>query len=549
MSDARYFLNLKPTNLNSRLPRQSLKDAMTNFHVVIVGGGITGLSAAYYLQQAAAEPGVNLTYTLLEQSDRWGGKIATETIADLADDPFIVEAGPDSFITQKPWGLQLARELGLTDDLLPTNDGRRQTFVLNKGKPTPLPDGVMMIVPTKITPFALSPLLSPLGKLRMGLDLFIPPKTDGADETLAEFIERRLGAEALDKIAEPLMSGIYNAEAERQSLLATFPRFRDIEEKHGSLIKGMLAGKKARANGHAAANGSSSAANGRSSATNGRTPTSMFMSMKGGMADLVAALRAQLTGECLLETAVTRIETADWRLENLPSPTAYTLRLDNGRTLTADAIILAVPAYVAARLIGDLAPDAAAELATIRYVSTGTISLAYRRSEIDHPLNGFGVVIPRSENRSINAITWTSTKFDQRAPEGYALLRVFFGGSRTPQMMDIPDGELLHSVRRELADIMGLTAVPVFHRIYRWPQANPQYDVGHLERVAAIEAALPPGIHVTGSPYRGIGIPDCVRQAQETARRIVTEWTLIDPKDLTSTNLASGVAKPLGSSR
>ena len=511
---------------------------MTNFHVAIIGGGITGLSAAYYLQQAAAD--LNLTYTLLEQSDRWGGKIATETINDLADEPFIVEAGPDSFITQKPWGLQLARELGLADDLLPTNDGRRQTFVLNKGRPTPLPDGVMMIVPTKITPFALSPLLSPLGKLRMGLDLFIPPKTDGADETLAEFIERRLGAEALDKIAEPLMSGIYNAEAERQSLLATFPRFRDIEEKHGSLIKGMLAGKKARASHAPAANGA---------AANGRPPTSMFMSMKGGMADLVAALRAQLTGECLLETAVTRLETREWRLENPQSPTTYTLTLDNGRILTADAIILAVPAHTAARLIGDLAPEAAAELETIRYVSTGTISLAYRRDEINHPLNGFGVVIPRSENRSINAITWTSTKFDQRAPEGYALLRVFFGGSRTPQMMDIPDGELLHQVRRELAAIMGLTAVPVFHRIYRWPQANPQYDVGHLERVAAIEAALPAGIHVTGSPYRGIGIPDCVHQAQETARRIVTEWTREDPKGLTSTNLASGVAKPLGSSR
>ncbi|MBP6469166.1 MAG: protoporphyrinogen oxidase [Chloroflexi bacterium] len=487
---------------------------MTNFHVAIIGGGISGLSAAYYLQQAASS---GLTYTLLEQSDRWGGKIATETVTDLADEPFIVEAGPDSFITQKPWGLQLARELGLTDELLPTNDGRRQTFVLHKGKPTPLPDGVMMIVPTKMTPFALSPLLSPLGKLRMGLDLFIPPKTDGADETLAEFIERRLGAEALDKIAEPLMSGIYNAEAERQSLLATFPRFRDIEEKHGSLIKGMLAGKKARASQPPAANG------------NGRPPTSMFVSMKAGMNDLVTTLRAQLTGECLLETAVTRIETRDWRPESKPSisslqsPSTYTLTLDNGRTLTANAIILAVPAYIAARLIGDLAPDAAAELDAIRYVSTGTISLAYRRDEIDHPLNGFGVVIPRSENRAINAITWTSTKFDQRAPEGYALVRVFFGGSRTPQMMDIPDGELLHQVRRELAAIMGLTAVPVFHRIYRWPQANPQYDVGHLDRVVAIEAALPAGIHVTGSPYRGIGIPDCIHQAQDTARLVIAE--------------------------
>ncbi|MCB8983740.1 MAG: protoporphyrinogen oxidase [Ardenticatenaceae bacterium] len=495
------------------------------FDVVIVGGGITGLSAAWYLQQERQAGERPFRYALLEQTDRWGGKIATETITGLAAEPFVVEAGPDSFITQKPWGLELARALGLQDDLLPTNDGRRQTFVLHKGQPTPLPDGVMMIVPTKITPFALSPLLSPLGKLRMGLDLFIPPKTDGADETLAEFIERRLGAEALDKIAEPLMSGIYNAEAERQSLLATFPRFRDIEEKHGSLIKGMLAGKKARAS-------RSPSANGRSAA-----PTSMFMSLQGGMADLPAALQAQLTGECLLETAVTSIETGDWISENLPSPvsdlpspTAYTLTLDNGRILTANTVILAVPAHVAAQLLGDVAPDAAAGLVAIRYVSTGTISLAYRRDEIDHPLNGFGVVIPRSENRPINAITWTSTKFDRRAPEGYALLRVFFGGSRNPQMMDVDDGELVETVRRELAEIMSITAVPVFHRIYRWRQANPQYDVGHLERVAAIEAALPAGIFVTGSPYRGIGIPDCVRQAQQTAQQVILQLSAASSK-------------------
>jgi len=493
------------------------------FDVVIVGGGIAGLSAAWYLQQERRADARPFRYALLEQADRWGGKIATDTIEDLAAEPFVVEAGPDSFITQKPWGLQLARELGLNDDLLPTNDGRRQTFVLHKGKPTPLPDGVMMIVPTKITPFALSPLLSPLGKLRMGLDLFIPPKTDGADETLAEFIERRLGSEALDKIAEPLMSGIYNAEAERQSLLATFPRFRDIEEKHGSLIKGMLAGKKARASHSPAAN--STAANGRSPA-----PTSMFMSLQGGMADLPAALRARLTGDCWLETAVTKIETEDWRLEtressaaSLQSPVSYALTLQDGRTLRTRAIILAVPAYVAARLLRDVAPAAATGLAAIRYVSTGTVSLGFRQDEINHPLNGFGVVIPRSENRAINAITWTSTKFDQRAPEGFALLRVFFGGSRTPEMMDVADAELVKTVRRELAEIMGITAVPVFHRIYRWRRANPQYDVGHLDRVDAIETALPANVYVTGSPYRGIGIPDCVHQARQTIQRLILE--------------------------
>lgn len=197
----------------------------------------------------------------------------------------------------------------------------------------------------------------------------------------------------------------------------------------------------------------------------------------------------------------------------------FNLKLNDGSTLAAGAVVLAVPAFVAAHLLADLAPEAAAALNEIRYVSTGTVSLGYRRVDVNHPLDGFGIVIPRSEQRRINAITWTSTKFDRRAPHGHALLRVFFGGSRTPDMMEVDDAELLRTVRRELREIMKLDAEPLFHRIYRWPRSNPQYDVGHLDRVAAIEAALPAGLYVTGSPYRGIGIPDCVHQGQETARK------------------------------
>jgi oxygen-dependent protoporphyrinogen oxidase len=485
---------------------------MTHSQVIIIGGGISGLSAAYHLQQAAAEAGLPLNYTLLEQADRWGGKIATETVTGYSDTPFIVEGGPDSFITQKPWALQLARELGLDDALLPTNDHLRKTFVLNNGRPTPLPDGVMLIVPTKIKPFALSPLISPLGKLRMGLDLFIPPKTDDEDETLAQFIERRLGSEALDKIAEPLMSGIYNADAHKQSLMATFPRFRAIEQKYGSLTKGMLAAQKARA---------------QASRNGGSPKPAMFTSMKSGMSAFVDEIQGRLTGDLRLETAVTQIKIEEQRLKppNLQS-SIFNLHLNDGSTLTADAVILAIPAFAAAALLGELAPDAAETLNSIRYVSTGTISLAYRRDELNHPLDGFGVVIPRSEKRPVNAITWTSTKFNRRAPHGYALLRLFFGGSRTPEMMDVGDADLLRIVRRELFEIMGVSADPVFHRIYRWQRSNPQYDVGHLERVAAIEAALPPNLFVTGSPYRGVGLPDCVRQGKETAERIIKDLRL-----------------------
>lgn len=460
------------------------------YDVAIVGGGISGLATAWYLQQAG------LSTTVLESSDRWGGKIQTEaTAVPNTTTPFILESGPDSFLTQKPWAWQLARELGMDDRFLPTNDHMRQVYVLNKGKPTPLPDGVMLIVPTKVAPFALSPLISWPGKLRMGMDLFIKPKTDGEDETLAEFIERRLGSEALDKIAEPLMSGIYNADAERQSLMATFPRFRAIEEKHGSLIKGMLAARRA-------------SANGRGPNPNHQKPPSAFVSFKSGMRELVETLVPRLTGDLRLSTAVVN-------LTQFGDTTMLTL--DDGTAVAARHVVLAVPAYIAADLVEGVAPDAAATLREIRYVSTGTISLAYRRDTLGHPLNGFGIVIPRSEKRRINAITWTSTKFDRRAPEEYALLRVFFGGSRTPEMMDLDDEALSTAVRQELHALMGIDTPPLFQRIFRWYRANPQYDVGHLGRVEAIEDALPAGLHVTGSPYRGIGVPDCVKQAKATA--------------------------------
>jgi oxygen-dependent protoporphyrinogen oxidase len=473
--------------------------------VVIIGGGIAGLSTAWYLQRQAAEKGLALHYTVLEKSSRWGGKILTERVDGDSDQPFVVEGGPDSFITQKPWALQLARELGLEKRLLGTNDDRRKVYVLNNGRPTPLPDGVLLIVPTKIKPFALSPLISIPGKLRMGLDLVIPPKMDGQDETLADFITRRLGSEALDKIAEPLMSGIYNAEAERQSLLATFPRFRALEEKHGSLIKGMLASRKAQ----------QQRAGSGASGQPAKRPLSMFVSLQDGLDELVRVLPGKLTGDLHLNTSVMDVQQLDGR---------FSLTLNDGRRLAADAVVLAIPAYNAAGLIDGIAPEAAAGLDSIRYVSTGTISLAFRRQDVALP-EGFGLVIPRSEQRLINAVTITSTKFDRRAPDDHVLLRVFFGGSRRPEMMEVDDEQLSSMVLSELEAIMGIDAQPLFRRIYRWHRANPQYDVGHLERVEAIERALPAGLYVTGSPYRGIGIPDCVHQGQQTAERIVSDGT------------------------
>lgn len=463
-----------------------------NPHVAIVGGGITGLAAAWYLQQAG------IGYSVLEASARWGGKIHTEQVQiDGADAPFIVEAGPDSFIAQKPWAAQLAREIGMGDALLGTNDDKRRIYVLNRGKLTPLPDGLLLIVPTRFLPFALSPLISIPGKLRMGLEMFIPAKRDDEDETLADFMRRRLGQEALDKLGEPLMSGIYNTDPEDQSLLATFPRFRKLESDYGSLTRGMLASRRKAA--------AQAPANGRKS--------SMFYSFREGMGVLVDGLVRQLHGDLRLNAPVRQVTQA--------AGAGYTLSLDGGDTLSASHLLLTVPAPVSARLLAPVLPDAVQMLEQQVYVSTGTLSLAYRTADLPGVPESFGVVIPRSENRAINAVTYSSVKFDHRAPSGYQLIRVFFGGSRSPGTLALADDAVVETVRDELRRIYSITADPVFTRLYRWSQATPQYGVDHLQRVAALEAQLPPDVYVAGSAFRGIGVPDCVHQAQQAAESIV----------------------------
>ncbi|MCI0711516.1 MAG: protoporphyrinogen oxidase [Chloroflexi bacterium] len=471
-----------------------------NLHVAIIGGGISGLSTAWYLQQAQYR-GLGVTYTVLEASNRWGGKVLTEFVQDVAPEPFIIEGGPDSFLAlQKPWALQLARELGLEDRLMSTNDDRRTIYVLVNGKLVPMPDGIYLIAPTRIMPFARTALFSPFGKLRMALDFILPKGNPTVDESLGNFIGRRMGREAVDKLAEPLMAGIYNADPYKLSIQATFPRFVEMEQKYGGLILGMLAGNKMRqemTQEHPAES----------------RKVGMFVTFYQGTEVIIGELVSQLTGDMRLNTAVTGIE----RIED----DSYDLMLDDGTVLNAHQVVMAVPAYTAAELLEPMTAGAARILNEIRYVDTGTITLAYEAGELNHPLDGFGVVIPISERRNINALTWTSTKFDHRAPEGYQLIRAFVGGSRTPEMVNKPDEEILQIVRNELHEIMDVTAEPIFHRIYRWPQSTPQYDVGHLERVEAIESRLPFGIFLTGSPYRGIGMPDCVKQGKQTADTII----------------------------
>ncbi len=487
------------------------------FQVAIVGGGISGLSTAWYVEKQAAALGVPVVCTIYESAGRWGGRILTD-IVEREEGRFVVEGGPDSFITaQKPWAVDLAVELGLAERLLGTNDAARKVYVLSKGRPVPLPDGVFLLVPTKFKPFLLSPLISPAGKLRMGLDLFIPARKGDADETLGDFVTRRLGSEALDKIAEPLLSGIYNAEAQRQSLLATFPRFRETELRYGSLIRGMLAAK-AQARKSAGAQGTGAA--GAAGVVAAGLPSSMFVSFVAGTEEIVTGLTRRLEARLRVGVGVRSLRPGAER--------GYLLEVygagDDGpvdEVVQADAVILAIPAYDAAGLLDSVCPEAAGTLRTVRYVSTGTLSLAYKRDASVERLGGFGVLVPGSEKRPLNAVTWSSTKFDHRAPEGHSLLRVFFGGSRSPGSMQLDDDELLRVVKKELRSIVGVAAAPLFHRVYRWDRANAQYDVEHLRRVEAVERALPPGVWVTGSPYRGVGLPDCVHQGSMTAAQVV----------------------------
>ncbi len=469
-------------------------------HVTIIGGGIAGLATAFYLQQKSQAANISLNYTLIDSSSRFGGKIITE----FTDD-FIIEGGPDSFVTLKPGGTQLCQDLELEDSIIPTNDDRRNVFVLKKGKLIPFPSGYRLTIPTEFMPFALSPLISPLGKLRMGLDLFIPRRKETGDESLASFIKRRLGNEALDKIAGPIMAGIYVADPEKLSLQSTFPQFSAMEQHYGSLIMAMQKAKKKRP----------------PSPNSNQKPKAMFTSLQGGMTELVKTLLKQLTGDLQLNTQVTAL--------NYQAPGFEVgCNTPNGpQTLPTDAVVLAIPAFTTATLLEAIEPQLAELCKAIRYTSTATVSLGYRRADIvgQHDFDGFGFVIPKSENRKILACTWTSTKFNHRAPDDSVLLRAFVGGDAHGNLINLPDDELISLMKDEVSQTMGVTAEPIVCKIFRWANGNPQYDVGHLDRVSQIETLSEgiQGLYLTGSAFRGIGIPDCVQNAQTTVDKILVD--------------------------
>jgi protoporphyrinogen/coproporphyrinogen III oxidase len=465
--------------------------------VAIIGGGITGLAAAYTLQERSRSLGIPLTAHIFETSTRLGGKLLTEH-----DAGFTIEGGPDSFLAQKPWATELALALGLGNELIGTNPDQKQLYVIHKGKPVRMPEGIALIIPTRLLPFLASPLISWPGKLRMGLDLVLPPRKDGGDESIASLVRRRLGNEALEMLAEPLLSGIHVSDPEQQSLLSTFPRYRALEEQHSSLIRGTLAQQRA-ARARAAAAPKTEPGTWRSSA---------FVSLCEGMAQLVTALEKALTG-CTIHT---NCAVAEIRPQ---AKSGYQLKTADGSSWNMDAVVAAAPAYVTAELSARFAPHLARSLKAIRYVSTATVSLAYHQSEFGDALRGVGFLVPRKENRRVSACTINSVKFANRAPQDALLLRCFIGGPGREEALESSDAGIIAEVRAELAALLGLRAEPLLARVYRWNRGNPQYDVGHLERVKELHKICPSGLFLAGSAYEGVGIPDCIHQGQLAAEK------------------------------
>jgi oxygen-dependent protoporphyrinogen oxidase len=449
---------------------------------LVVGGGISGLSAAYYLTRAG------VPVTLVEKEPRLGGVMQTDSVEGCT-----LELGPDSFLAAKPWALELIRDLGLGAEVISSNDHLRKSYILRRGRLVALPDGLMMVVPTKVLPLLASPLLGWGTKIRMGLEWFRRPRAMPADRSVAEFLRDHYGQESVDYLGEPLLSGVYGGDPAELSVVSVLPRFAEMEAKYGSLTRGVLVAQ-------------GNAARGKGRGAGGP----LFQSLKGGLAAMADAI-VRAAGERLtvIRGAVEAVERAGggWRV-----------RVD-GEWRQTGHVVLACRAYQSAELLRPMAPELAELLSAIPYTSSMTLALGYRRADVKHPLNGFGFLVPKAERGLLLGCTWVGTKFPHRVPDDKAVLRCFMTGDS----LDLGDAEVVETARAEIRRIMGVDAEPIFARIARWPRSMAQYTVGHGRRVERIEAlaAGMPGLQLAGSAYHGIGVPDCVRSGKRAAEGIV----------------------------
>jgi oxygen-dependent protoporphyrinogen oxidase len=463
--------------------------------VAVIGGGISGLSAALRLTEL--EPGCRLT--VWEKGARPGGVLWT-----LHEDGFQVEQSADNFITTVPWGVDLCKRLGLGGELMQTNPAFRQTCVVRRGRLYKLPDGFLMMAPTRMWPLAVTPILSPWGKVRAALEYFLPPRRTEEDESIASFVRRRLGNEVFERLVEPLVSAVYAADMERLSLVATLSQFREMELAHGSLIRAMRRRMRQRPKGESSDSGAR---------------YSLFVTPRNGLSSMVDALAARLPqGALRLKTAVERLE---------PTPEGWLLSgpgLPEGPgERTFDAVILATSATTAADLLTPVDAELGRLLGGIEHSGTAIVSVGYRRNQIAHPLNSMGAVIPAIEKSPILALSFSSQKYAHRAPEGHVLLRVFAGGARHPELAEMPDDDLLPLMLAELNRLLGVRGDPVYCRIAHWPRTMPQYHIGHRELVERIKARAGslPGLALAGNYLQGVGIPHCICTGQDAAERVL----------------------------
>ncbi len=465
--------------------------------IAIIGGGIAGLSAAYALEKEAAENDISIKIDLIEKQGRMGGNILTEQVND-----FTVEGGPDCVFSEKPASLKLCEKLGLEGELLKTREEKKGTCVYWKNKLHDLPEGVILMIPTMIMPILFSSLISFPGKMRMALEPFIPKRTNPAEESLSHFVKRRLGKELLNKIAEPLVAGIHAGNPETMSINASFPRFVDLEQKYGSLIRGMLSRRKEMA---------SLVPKLQLGNEVGGPKYTMFMTLKKGLQSLTDTIYNALSNTSkLIDSEAVHVVKKDG---------FYDVSLRTGKHKFYDCVIVATPSYIAADLLKRTNLPLADKLLEIPYVSTATVSLAYSASEVNNIKKGFGFIVPKISSRKIMAVTYSSNKFSHRAPEGSMLLRCFIGGAQNENLCFLDDKEMIEMVRSELKDILGITSKLIFTKIYRLENAMPKYVISDIDRVKKIEEILSeiPGLYLTGSAYNGIGISDCITTSCKVA--------------------------------
>ena len=477
--------------------------------IAVLGGGISGLSAAYFLAQAR-RGGAPIEELLIEARGRVGGSIQTERV-----EGFLIEGGPDSFLTEKPEAGALCRALGLGDSLLGSNDAVRRTFILHHGRLVPLPDGLMLLVPTRVWPMLTTPLLPVRAKLAVAAELFTRPPgaQNGAahDESVASFVGRHFGDAMTENIADPLLAGVFGGDSAALSIRSVLPRFHEMEQEYGSLTRATLQAMRQRR------------ARAKASATSNAVeavPT-LFMTLRDGLGGMVEALKQRLdSSQLFLDQSVLTIEP----YERGTAGRAYRIRCEGGVVHVVDAVIMALPAYHCSRLVSAFDPSLARPLESIPYSSAMTVSMGYAKNVLAQLRPGFGFLVPRKEKRRLLACTFVHGKFNHRAPPGGALLRCFLGGSRDPEALNLSDQDAVELCRRELGNILDLEAEPSFYRIYRWPHSMPQYEVGHSERVDAILRRLQnhPGLFVAGNAYSGIGISDCIRTAKAAAEHALS---------------------------